>query len=43
MKEILWKLFKTTGDIRYYNLFSKIEGSSKDANSKSRRNSTKRN
>ena len=43
MKDILWKLFKETGDIRYYNLFSKIEGSKKDANNKSRRNSIKRN
>ena len=43
MKELLWQLFKTTGDVRYYNLLGKIEGSKKDANSKSRGNSIKRN
>jgi len=25
MKELLWSLFKKTGDLRYYNLLKKIE------------------
>lgn len=26
MKEIVWKLFKLTGDIKYYIMFTKLEG-----------------
>ncbi len=40
MNEILWDLFKTTGDIKYFLLLQKIEV--KDhGNKKTRRNSTK--
>lgn len=37
MEKKLWNLFKKTGDIKYYNLLSKIEGS-KYGNYKNRRN-----
>ena len=42
MKEILWNLFKETGDVRYYNLLGRIEGSKKYGNNKNRRDSNKR-
>ena len=34
----LWELFKQTGDIRYFNLIKRIEGSSKDGINKDRGN-----
>lgn len=36
MEEILWKLFKKTGDIKYYLLIKEL-GSVKNENNKSRR------
>ncbi len=41
MQEILWKLFKKTGDIKYY-LMMKKTGSGSNENKKSRRNSNRR-
>ena len=41
MNKKLWNLFKETGDIRYYNLLGKIEGSKHYGNRKSGRNSNK--
>ena len=41
MEEILWKLFKRTGDIKYYLLIKKF-GSVSDESNKSRRNSSRR-
>lgn len=38
MDKILWDLFKKTGNIKYFLLLQKIEGS-KDGNKESRRNS----
>lgn len=38
MKEILWEMFKKTGDIKYY-LFIKRLGSVEDENIKNQRNS----
>lgn len=40
---ILWKLFKETGDVRIFNLLGKVEGSKKYGKHKSRRDSTRRN
>lgn len=40
--DTLWKLFKTSGDVRYFNLIKKIEGS-KDGNNKDRRDSSRGN
>ena len=37
---ILWKIFKETGDIRYFNLIKKIEGNIYGSN-KNRRDSNK--
>ena len=33
MKNILWDLFKETGDIKYFNLLSRIERSKRYENS----------
>ena len=38
--DTLWKMFKETGDVRYFNLIKKIEGCS-NGNNKDRRNSSK--
>ena len=38
----LWNLFKETGDVRYFNLIKKIEGS-KDEGNKNRRDSNRGN
>jgi len=38
MDKILWDLFKTTGDIKYYLLLQKLEVN-KDGNTKNRGNS----
>ena len=43
MKNILWNLFKETGDIRYFNLLGKIEGSKHYGGSKNRGDNTRRN
>ena len=40
MKDIIWKLFKETGDIKYFMLLNKLEESDKD-DRRSRRNSAK--
>lgn len=37
MENILWNLFKKTGDIKYFNLLGKIEGNKKYECRKSRR------
>ena len=39
MNKILWDLFKTTGDVRYYVLLKKIEIGEEDASKESKRNS----
>ena len=41
--DILWNIFKNTGDIRYYNLFSSVKGSKRDENRKGRGTSNWRN
>ena len=41
MEEILWKLFKETGDIKYY-LMLKKTGSGSNGDKKDRRNSNRR-
>ena len=41
MKIILWNLFKKTGDVRYYNLLGRIEGSKHYGNSKNRRDNNR--
>ena len=41
MEEILWKLFKKTGDIKYY-LMLKKTGSGEYGNKKDRRNNNRR-
>ena len=38
--DTLWNMFRKTGDIRYFNLIKKIEGS-KNGNNKDRRDSSK--
>lgn len=38
MEKLLWDLFKTTGNIKYFNLLGKIERSNKYVNRKNRRN-----
>lgn len=40
--ETLWELFKKTGDVRYFNLIKKVEGSTY-GNNKDRRDSSRRN
>lgn len=40
MKEIVWEIFKKTGDIKYFLLAKKLEGDS-DADKKSGGNSNK--
>lgn len=40
MKELVWEIFKKTGDIKYFLLAKKLEGES-DADKKVRRNSSK--
>lgn len=40
---ILWKLFKETGDIRIFNLLGRVEGSKKYGEHKGRRDSSRRN
>lgn len=42
MEELVWEIFKKTGDIRYYLLTKNLEGDI-NANKKSRGNSNKRN
>lgn len=37
MKELLWQLFKETGNIQYFNLLGKLERSRCDANTQNRR------
>lgn len=39
MKNLLWNLFKETGDLRYYVFLKELESSNKDENRKSKRNS----
>jgi hypothetical protein len=41
MEDLLWKLFKETGDIKYYILIKKL-GSVKNENKKDRGNSSRR-
>lgn len=41
MKEILWNLFKKTGDYKYYIFLKEIEKEEKNENRKSNRNSSK--
>lgn len=41
MEDVLWKIFKKTGDIKYY-LFLKEIGSEKNGNNDSRGNGDKR-
>ncbi len=41
MEKIVWKLFKETGDIRYFLLNKKIRESDKDENSRCKRSSSK--
>ncbi len=40
--DTLWSLFRKSGDIRYFNLIKKIEGS-KDGNNQNRRDSSRGN
>lgn len=40
MKDIIWELFKKTGDIKYYLLIKSLEGDM-DANKKIRGNSNR--
>lgn len=42
MNEILWDLFKKTGNIKYYNLLQEIKRSDGNENRESRRNSFNR-
>lgn len=42
MNEILWDLFKKTGNIKYYNLLQEIRRSDDNENRESRRNSFNR-
>jgi len=37
--ELVWNLFKTTGDIKYYLMAKKIEGEQSARNKENRRNS----
>ena len=37
MKDLLWKMFELTGELKYYLLFKELE----DEDRKSKRNSTK--
>ena len=37
MKDLLWKMFKLTGELKYYLLFKELE----DEDRESKRNSTK--
>lgn len=39
--EIVWNLFKKTGDIKYYLMAKKIEGEQHARNQKNRRNSNR--
>ena len=41
MKKLLWDLFKETGDIKYFNLLSKIERSKIYETSKNRGNNNR--
>lgn len=41
MNETLWKLFKQTGDLRYYIFLKELEGSEIGENRKSNGNSNK--
>lgn len=41
MKKLLWDLFKTTGDIRYFNLLNQLERSKGNGNSKNRGNNSR--
>lgn len=42
MDELIWKLFKETGDVRYFLLNKKIRESDKDEDSRRERNHLKR-
>lgn len=42
MNEILWDLFKKTGNIKYYNLLQEIKRSDDNENRENRRNSFNR-
>ncbi|MBR3049551.1 MAG: YqzL family protein [Bacilli bacterium] len=42
MNEILWNLFKKTGNIKYYNLLQEIKRSDDNENRENRRNSFNR-
>ena len=39
--ELVWKLFKKTGDIKYYLMAKQIEGEENARNKENRRNSNK--
>lgn len=41
MENILWNLFKNTGDIKYFNLLGNVERSNRYGTSKNRRNHTR--
>lgn len=41
MEKLLWNLFKETGDIKYFNLLSRLERSKNYGNNKSRGNSNR--
>lgn len=41
MEKLLWDLFKETGDIKYFNLLSKMERSRSYGNSKNRGSSSR--
>lgn len=43
MDKLIWKLFKETGDIRYFLLNKRLEESDKDENSRYERDNSKRN
>ncbi len=43
MENLLWNLFKETGDIKYFNLLEGIERSKKNGNRKNRGNRNRRN
>ncbi len=42
MRDILWNLFKKTGNFKYYLFFKKLEKDTEDENRKSNRNSNRR-
>lgn len=43
MENLTWNLFKETGDIKYFLMYSKIKEDGKYENRESRRNNNKRN